>query len=93
MVKIRDLIYVAFDLEATCHSFCVTMKVALVVKCIKLDRYEALGNVDIKHWGDRRGSNPQPTAPQAVALPLSYGHHSFIELARSTRLRKNPNLF
>ncbi len=27
--------------------------------------------------GDRRDSNPQPTAPQAVALPLSYDHHIY----------------
>jgi site-specific DNA recombinase len=34
-------------------------------------------NVDFENLvgGDRRDSNPQPTAPQAVALPLSYDHH------------------
>ncbi len=26
-------------------------------------------------WGDRRELNPQRSAPQADALPLSYGHH------------------
>lgn len=31
------------------------------------------------YWGDRRDSNPQPTVPQTVALPLSYDHHDYLK--------------
>src|SRR5690606_1821769 len=33
-------------------------------------------NVSGIKWGERRESNPQPPAPQADALPLSYAHHT-----------------
>ncbi len=34
------------------------------------------GNVNlVNKKGDQRDSNPRPPAPQAGALPLSYGHH------------------
>ena len=35
-------------------------------------------------WGGRSGSNRQPTVPQTVALPLSYGHHTTLLLLYRT---------
>src|SRR3990172_7078947 len=31
-------------------------------------------SLNLKNWGGRRVSNPQPQAPQARTLPLSYAH-------------------
>lgn len=39
-------------------------------------------------WGDRRESNPQHSAPQADALPLSYDHHNTSVIIPLERVRR-----